>query len=275
MTELRLPDGRRLEWLSAGDSSGRPVVFLHGTPQSRLYRPPDSALDGIQLVTFDRPGYGRSSPALRQTLTRVARDVERLAGDRGWDRFGVVGFSGGAPYALACAAVLGARLTGVAAAALTGPDRELDSLPNSERRTVWLLRNVPGRGRRYVSQAASAFLSSENAVPDGDPYAVPSGQSSVESRRQGTAGLVGDWMATDIRRWGFRLRDISVPVLIWAGRKDPGRAVTDAPLVADRMRTATVVIDDDAGHTPSPEAWRLLLTTAAGLREDAAQRDTA
>ena len=124
MTDFALPDGRTLAWAEYGDPAGSPVVFIDGTPGSRLAHPPDEALTGIRLITFDRPGYGRSTPAPRPTLLGVADAVGALATSLDITRFGVLGFSGGAPYALACGARLPRRVTGVVAAALTGPDRK-------------------------------------------------------------------------------------------------------------------------------------------------------
>src|SRR5690242_8758083 len=58
MSVLMLPDGRRLGWDESGDPTGTPVVYLHGTPQTRQARPADEELAGIRLIAFDRPGYG-------------------------------------------------------------------------------------------------------------------------------------------------------------------------------------------------------------------------
>src|SRR5688572_8548642 len=126
--DLVLPGGRVLSWAEFGDPAGLPVVFLHGTPGSRLSRPDEQALSGIRLITMDRPGYGRSDPVERSTLLGVADDVGALTTALGIERFGVAGFSGGAPYALACGVRLAHRLTGVAAVALTGPYRELGTV---------------------------------------------------------------------------------------------------------------------------------------------------
>jgi pimeloyl-ACP methyl ester carboxylesterase len=177
-------------------------------------------------------------------MTTVAQDVGALAQECGVQRFGVVGFSGGAPFALACGAVLGSRLTGVVAAALTGPDRELDTLPPKERSAVRRMRLIPGRGRRAVAAAAEAY------------YRDKSGERFPQ-------GLICDWMASDIHPWGFRLADIAVPVLVWAGRQDPGRAAPDAPLVAARIPGARVQINEEAGHEPPAGDWRQILVTAA------------
>ena len=263
--DFALPDGRNLGWAEYGDPAGAPVVYLHGTPGSRLSRPDDTALTGIRLIALDRPGYGRSTPARRPTLFGVADAVAALMTSLGHDRFGVVGFSGGGPYALACGARFPHGVTGVVTAGLTGPDRELHTVRGRQRLQIWALRAVPPLGRRYVRRAAAWYADDplrlhRRALERGqDTWLRPNEESNLEGARQGSAGLAGDWLATDIRRWGYRLRDVSCRVLVWAGRDDPGRAVPDAALVAARLPDAEVRIAEDAAHTPSPAHWREML----------------
>ena len=158
------------------------------------------------------------------------------------------------------------RLTGVVTAGLTGPDRELHTVRGRQRVQMWLLRSVPGVGRRYVTRAAAWYAEDplknhRRLLEQGqDTWMQPHEESNLEGARQGAAGLVGDWLATDLHRWGFHLRDVATRVLIWAGRHDPGRAVTDAATVAARLPNAEVRIAEDAAHTPSPEHWREMLT---------------
>jgi hypothetical protein len=130
------------------------------------------------------------------------------------------------------------------------------------------LRAVPALGRRFVTRAAAWYAedplrNQRRLLEEGqDTWMRPYPESNLEGARQGAAGLVGDWMATDIHRWGFRLREVGPRVLIWAGRHDRGRAVTDAPRVAARIPHAEVRIADDAAHTPSPDHWREMLLWA-------------
>lgn len=102
-----LPDGRDLAYSVRGPSDGFPVILHHGTPGSRLFAAllADAAVEaGVRLITPDRPGYGRSSPPpdgwgwydWREDLTAVL-DAESIG------RAGVVGFSGGGPFAIAAA----------------------------------------------------------------------------------------------------------------------------------------------------------------------------
>ena len=60
-----LAGGRTLTLDDVGDPAGVPVVYLHGTPDSRLARHPDDGLAsaaGVRLLAVDRPGYGGTSP---------------------------------------------------------------------------------------------------------------------------------------------------------------------------------------------------------------------
>jgi pimeloyl-ACP methyl ester carboxylesterase len=96
----------------AGVPDGTPLVFFHGTPSSRLetsYADELCVELGIRMISFDRPGYGES-PARPFSLASIARDTADLADALGVDRFATAGQSGGGPFSLAAAAVLGDRV---------------------------------------------------------------------------------------------------------------------------------------------------------------------
>ena len=99
---VRLPDGRVIAVEEYGDPAGPAVLYFHGWPASRLEAGliPDLP---VRLLALDRPGYGRSSPHPGRTLLDWPQDVADVADRLGLGRFHVVGLSGGAPYAVACA----------------------------------------------------------------------------------------------------------------------------------------------------------------------------
>src|SRR6478609_6094226 len=132
---MTLDDGRRLEVLTAGNPGGYPWLWIPGTPSAAVDYPrlDDLAtkLD-LRLVTWSRPGYGGSTPRPfppdGPRIIDDIPDIEAILDALGIDEFVVVGWSGGGPRALACAAMLpdrcraSATLAGVAPVDATGLD---------------------------------------------------------------------------------------------------------------------------------------------------------
>lgn len=113
-------DGRIVRSAAFGSPAGLPVVWHHGNPGSRISPVSEVVLrdPAVMLITYDRPGGGRSEPLPGRRVASCAPDVARIADAWGLDRFGTVGFSGGGSFALATAATLGDRL--LAAVVLAG-----------------------------------------------------------------------------------------------------------------------------------------------------------
>jgi pimeloyl-ACP methyl ester carboxylesterase len=146
---VELLGGGSAAWCEWGDPRGRPVCFLHGTPGSRLFLPEAKQRlgSGARVLTVDRPGYGRSTSLAIPSLAVVAEIVAAIADALGLDRFPVVGFSGGGPFALACGAFLPERVSRVAMVSSWGPLDELEaayaSLTPTERELVAAIRADP------------------------------------------------------------------------------------------------------------------------------------
>lgn len=103
---MPLPDGRGLSFAVYGPPDGRPLVLCHGLPGSRRQHPPDIehlARLGVRLIVPERPGLGYSDPQTGRRLLDWPDDLARLVDHLGVGRFALIGVSGGAPYALACA----------------------------------------------------------------------------------------------------------------------------------------------------------------------------
>src|SRR3712207_3027181 len=86
-------------------------------PYTTLFRSP--AALGIRLLAVDRPAIGLSDPQPRRTLLAWPRDIREMADALGIQRFSVLGWSGGGPYALACAYAMPDRI--VAAGLVSAP----------------------------------------------------------------------------------------------------------------------------------------------------------
>jgi len=84
--DLQLADGRVLRYQIAGTAHGDVVLLLHGALGSRLVHDSLSAAAsdaGIRLVSYDRPGYGGSTPHPGRTVA-AADDVAAIADSSTW-----------------------------------------------------------------------------------------------------------------------------------------------------------------------------------------------
>jgi pimeloyl-ACP methyl ester carboxylesterase len=79
----------------------------------------DAAARGLRLISYDRPGYGGSTPHPGYSIADCADDVRAICAALEIDRLAMWGISGGGPYVLACAALLPDLV--VAAASLASP----------------------------------------------------------------------------------------------------------------------------------------------------------
>jgi pimeloyl-ACP methyl ester carboxylesterase len=122
---VETPDGRTLAVEDAGDRGGRPVLVHVGTPGGRrLYGPrtlADAERRQLRLISYDRPGYGGSTPQPGRSTADCAGDVRVICEALGIERVAMWGHSGGGPHVLACAALLPDLVPAVASLASLAP----------------------------------------------------------------------------------------------------------------------------------------------------------
>src|SRR5215472_184311 len=121
---VRTRDGRVLAVREGGDPAGRPVLVHNGTPMSRhMYGPnvADAVEQGLKLISYDRPGYGGSTPQPGRSVADCAADVRSICAALGISKLAMWGLSGGGPRVLACAALLPDLVTAAASLAPFAP----------------------------------------------------------------------------------------------------------------------------------------------------------
>ncbi|HEX7222741.1 MAG TPA: alpha/beta fold hydrolase, partial [Candidatus Limnocylindrales bacterium] len=287
---LGLADGRDVTVAEWGPEDGKPVFLLHGQPGSRCFCPDRAATHraGVRLIAFDRPGYGGSTPRPGRRILDGVDDLAEIATLLGLERFGVVGWSSGGPYALAAAARIPERLTGVAVVAGEGPSHEapelLDDLSEVMRERVERARRGDPAVGAEIEERIAPLVESPEAIL---PAPSDSGPQNVDARlvadtgyrtamiamfeeayRQGTAGWRDDWVAS-YTPWGFRLADVMGPVNVWWGDADrlTPRPHTDA-LIAGLGGRARLHVVPDAGHSLAATHWAEILDGVLGNGTD-------
>lgn len=264
-------DGRTLACLEVGDPDGPLVLHNHGGPSSRLEArlfAETASKRGLRFLCVDRPGIGRSSPQETPTFAGWANDLVTIADALGCHQFGVTGWSGGGPYAVAATAYIDpVRLRHVTAIAPAcygafGENWAADHLSKADALGGYLATHFETGFRLMyaaIEVAADHFRTTyikdiEKAVNDYDrrillqpEFATGFGDASAECFAQGSYGLVQDAQLA-YRRWDFDVTRIERPMHLWQGTDDRLVAPYINRTVAERMPGVVWHPVEGAGH---------------------------
>lgn len=267
---IRATDGRRIAVQVSGKPAGHPVFFFHGTPGSSVGPLPKTQVlykMGVQVISFDRPGYGRSERLFSRTVADVVPDVVAIADSIGLEKFAVIGRSGGAPHALACAAQLPDRVTRAAALVSLAPwgaagldwfngmaGSNVDAFTTAASEPELLITRLVQNAAKISENPASQFADLGPEMPEPDRRMMADvgirrllAENSKEALRYGPDGWIDDVLAF-CSPWGIEVADIRVPVLLWAGEKDVFSPVTHTRWLGDRIPDALVQITPESAH---------------------------
>lgn len=268
--QVTLPDGRTLEYLVEGDSDGYPLVHHHGTPGSAVPYPSYATAAkerGLALIQYTRAGYGESSPRPGRSVAAVAEDVAALLDHLGHTEFVTLGWSGGGPHSLACAALLPDRCraaaTGAGVAPYTAEDLDfLDgmgpenheefgaALVGREALEPYLRTEAETLTTVTAEQLADALGGLVSPVDRAYATGEFAARSLASFQRACLRGIEG-WAEDDLaftRDWGFDLAGITVPVSVWQGAEDRMVPFAHGKWLAANVPGAAVHLDDDQGH---------------------------
>lgn len=279
-------DGRVLKVVEDGDRNGKPVFALHGTPGSFILYGPhiaDATRRGIRLISYDRAGYGESSPHPGRRVADEAKDIEAIADSLGMERFAVWGISGGGPHALACAVLLPRRVAAAASLASPAPypSPGLDwlagqgednvaeftaSMAGPEKLSAYL---EPLREGLLAASPGEVVTMMESLIPpvDKEVMAGELGLFLVSNMRAGLSRGISGWRDDDmafVTDWGFRPSAASVPILLWQGRHDKMVPFAHGQWLSERISGADARLTAEDGHltllerrVPETHAWLL------------------
>ena len=284
---LRLPDGRDLAYDDTGDPSGTPVVYLHGTPDSRLARHPDESVAadlGVRLLAVDRPGAGRTDPPPTDPGWQLGDDLATLLDSLGAAGVGLLGWSSGGLAAIGAAARLGGRVQHVATVATLPPveayrDEDLVAALGMRRRpfvelAVELLDEglspaeiaaevAPHLVPDPLDEAAARAHVEDSAGPEGLAAlaAVPGAVDQLtaallEAVRGGHGGLESQVAEQLVA--GVDLAAVRAPVVLWHGAADDVAPPAVGAWLAARLPDARVEVVP-GGHEILLTEWSRIL----------------
>jgi pimeloyl-ACP methyl ester carboxylesterase len=214
-----------------------------GTPGGRRLYGPRTLADAdrrqLRLISYDRPGYGGSTPQPGRSTADCASDVRVICEALGIDRLAMLGTSGGGPHVLACAALLPDLVPAVAALASLAPyDAEgLDWLAGFSQAALdevrLMLTDESGaralfeeeREKLLGAPPAQVALDLQARMPGYDLALLTDEAVSVQQAME--PGIEGAWddCVAQMTPWGFDVAQISGSGAGAARRPGPGCAI--------------------------------------------------
>jgi pimeloyl-ACP methyl ester carboxylesterase len=272
---LELTDGRRLAYAEWGDPDGRPVLFLHRSPGSRLFDPNPEATAGVRLVTVDRPGYGGTDPVADASFSVVAKDLSALVESLDMTDIALIGWSGGGQFAVASVAAFEARLGSMTLVCTPAPDDEIPWFPDETRPMLPAMRAGPVGALPGISGGFEPLVADPKSLAASDPSpadadaralpGVPDALTSMmrEAGRQGGAGIAFDVVAGG-RKGTLPVDAVNVPTWLWYGAGDEYIGLEHGRWYADQIAGSHLEIVQGAGHLLPILRWHEILAGAIG-----------
>ncbi len=266
---VRLASGRCLGYADLGDPGGPLVFYFHGTPGSRIEASliAGEALDGgIRLVAIDRPGVGLSTSAPGRRVLDWPQDVQAVASSLGYgdSPFGVIGVSGGAPYALACVCRIPQQVRHLAICSGHTPMAEPNSGSGNQDEFIefllrrprighallkTIIRRLHNQPEKVMERVASQAAASDRQLLLCDPVNRAGFHANLLAATRGGAGEVMCAIRLLAGYWGFRLAELPpASISIWQGGCDPIAPPAAGRYFHRQLAGSEYFFDPHAGH---------------------------
>lgn len=268
--QLQVSKDRKLGFNEYGPLNGIPLFYFHGSPSARI----EFALFGneallqklnIRLIAIDRPGCGLSDFQPDRRFMDWPKDVLAVADHLHLNRFAILGYSGGGPYAAVCALTIQDRITKVGIVSGTAPFVEphlADGIHKNSRNFMDLSHQKPWLSRLILRMMGMMARFSPDKVisnalislPEADQLIISSLEVQQaflamiqEALRNGPRGSQHDTRLM-VTEWDFRPQDIQIPVHLWHGEIDQNAPVAMGRYMANAISRSQAKFYPNEGH---------------------------
>lgn len=280
---LKLRDGSELYWEAAGNSNGKPVVYLHGGPGggSSTGHRKHFDLNKYYVITFDQRGCGRSRPTVSlenlssNTTANLIEDIEELREFLSIEKWSILGISWGTCLALTYAQAHPSKVEKLVLAAIHLPTQEVvhwiteklelvypeqwhnftDKIKYNETQSVidYCYQQITSTDLNTRESLAKAWCEWEDVHMSLDPKYLPFDRFNEPEFRIIFATLVIHYW----KHFGFineneffnNLNKIShIPTVMIHGNLDISSPMKIAWKISKALKSSTLTIIDDEGH---------------------------
>jgi len=275
-----LPDGRTLSYAEYGIPDGKPLLFFHGTPGCRLEQHPDHGITkalGIRMIVPERPGYGHSTTQPGHSILQWADDMEYFMDQLGLENTAIVGFSGGGPYAMACACRMPGRITRLGLASSTAPFDNPSGTEgvNAQSKALYALaladpETFNARIQALATDGETLFQIMTAGLPEpdiqvfaNDDIATMYRANMAEAIRPGVSGIISDMLLLP-KAWEFRPEDINCTTFLWQGLADINVPPAMGTYLSEAIPDCKATFLPGEGHFLLFTHWKEIVTVIMG-----------
>ena len=262
---IKLRNGNNIGYAIYGNKKNFPIFYFHGWPGSRF------ELKNIPLkkkkcfiIALERPGYGISDPISKFKILDWPKIVLEVANKLKIKKFSIIGVSGGAPFALACAnTIKNKRLKSIAIVCALAPSKakgmnkgRVGMLLNLGRKPFisWLIFNFL-RVRLLNGNLEKSFNKWKNKIPlpeiDLKLFTMDRGRRLMENFKESVKhGITGVHRDANLysNYWGFKLKNIKKKIFVWHGDKDLTVPIITNKYYKKKLKNKKIFIKPNEGH---------------------------
>ena len=275
MDYLLLDDKYKFAWNEYGTPDGEPIFYFHGTPGSRLEASSADVIArdlGIRLIAPERPGYGNSEAQDEFSLLNWPNAVSQLADKLNLKHFSLIGYSGGGPYALACAHKIADRIKKITLIGSLAPF-ESDAMQKHINACFKPLYELTVTDYPLAMQQVSQLTSSPEALLDAlytqlsavdltivkqENFRALHLENMAQALNNGVHGFVND-LRNYTLPWQFGIHTIPHRIDIWHGCDDQNVGFAIGEYLAETMQNTSAHFLDKAGHYFLFDQWQVIL----------------
>ena len=284
MKQLKVTDGRTLEYEDNGVKSQKAILFLHGTPGSiKTWSTWLPQVTGCLAIAASRAGYGKSDRHFGRTVADDLADQQTLLDHFHIKEFVAIGWSGGGPHSInmtrdpRCKGAI--TLAGVAEWGHADLDF-LDDMGSENEEEFGVALNGEAALQAWMVKNASAYKTITGPdviaalgglIGDADKAALTPevAVDAAEGMRHAVVDSFDGWVDDDlafVQKFGIDLGAITKPVLVWQGDDDFMVPKAHSEWLVKHIPTATLNFIPGHGHISLTTAYRPeIIKQAMGL----------
>lgn len=280
---IRLPNNRKLSYVSYGESNEKTVIFFHGFGSSSSAIHPDTKLldkYNIRFYAINRPGYGDSEFDLAYSMEDYADSINEFLIAKDIQKASIIGWSAGGLYSQVFTNKYSEKVTSLNLVSSAIPLNSKDTkniLPTNWKMIKNMNRYIPIMTKSFfkslskkltkdldsaIEASIKEMVEDDQKVANDPTMKVAITKGAVEGYRNNGIGVYYDAIALCKKYEDINATNQTIQVNIWQGGKDTIWTSKTSNYLREKYSNSTYSFIDNAGHLLYLSHWDEILEKA-------------